>query len=105
MKPPLFDYYDPTTETETLALLVAFGADAGLLAGGQSLMPLLNMRLVEPTALIDLNRVASLSYIRQAPEAPHIGTLTRQRQVERSPLVARSCPLLCEALQHVGYLA
>jgi aerobic carbon-monoxide dehydrogenase medium subunit len=104
MKPPLFNYYDPTTETETLALLAEFGSDAKLLAGGQSLIPLLNMRLVEPAALVDLNRVASLSYIRQTPEALHIGALTRQRQIERSPVVAHSCPLLCEALQHVGYV-
>ena len=103
MKPPLFDYYDPMTEAEALALLAEFGADAKLLAGGQSLMPLLNMRLVEPAALIDLNRVASLSYIRQAPGALHIGALTRQSQMERSTVVAHSCPLLCEALQHVGH--
>ena len=103
MKPPLFDYYDPSTEAETLALLAAYGPDAKILAGGQSLMPLLNMRLVEPTLLIDVNRVESLSYIRHTPTALHIGALTRQRQVERSALVARHCPLLCDALQHVGY--
>ena len=66
-------------------------------------MPLLNMRLVEPATLIDINRIESLTYIREAPQALHIGALTRQRQIERSPVVARSCPLLCEALQHVGY--
>jgi CO/xanthine dehydrogenase FAD-binding subunit len=103
MKPPLFDYYDPSTEAETLALLAAHGSDAKILAGGQSLMPLLNMRLVEPATLIDVNRVESLSYIRDTPTALHIGALTRQRQVERSALVARHCPLLCDALQHVGY--
>jgi CO/xanthine dehydrogenase FAD-binding subunit len=103
MKPPLFDYYDPATETETLDLLAKFGPDAKILAGGQSLMPLLNMRLVEPAALIDVNRVAALSYMRDTPEALHIGALTRQRQIERSAVVARCCPLLGEALQHVGY--
>ena len=103
MKPPLFDYYDPSTEAETLALLATYGPDAKILAGGQSLMPLLNMRLVEPTTLIDVNRVESLSYIRHTPTALHIGALTRQRQVERSALVVRHCPLLCDALQHVGY--
>jgi CO/xanthine dehydrogenase FAD-binding subunit len=103
MKPPLFDYYDPSTEAEALALLAAYGTDAKILAGGQSLMPLLNMRLIEPTILIDVNRIEALSYIRHTPTALHIGALTRQRQVERSVLVARHCPLLCDALQYVGY--
>ena len=105
MKPPVFDYYDPTTEDETLALLAQFGDDAKILAGGQSLMPLLNMRLVAPASVIDVNRVESFSFasIQATPEALHIGALTRQRQVERSDEVARHCPLLAEALQHVGY--
>jgi CO/xanthine dehydrogenase FAD-binding subunit len=63
MKPPLFDSYDPTTEAEALAPLAAFGPEAKILAGGQSLMPLLNMHLVEPANLIDINRVATLAYI------------------------------------------
>lgn len=105
MKPPVFDYYDPATEDETLALLAQFGDDAKILAGGQSLMPLLNMRLVAPASVIDVNRVESLSLasIRTTPEALHIGALTRQRRVERADEVARHCPLLAEALQHVGY--
>lgn len=104
MKPPVFDYYDPDTEAAALALLAEFGPDAKLLAGGQSLMPLLNMRLVEPAYLVDINRLESLAYIREAPEALHIGALTRQYQAERSDLVARHCPLLGEALRHVGHL-
>jgi CO/xanthine dehydrogenase FAD-binding subunit len=103
MKPPVFDYYDPATEEETLALLAQFGDDAKILAGGQSLMPLLNMRLVAPGRVIDVNRVESLASMRTTPEALHIGALTRQRQVERADDVARYCPLLAEALQHVGY--
>jgi CO/xanthine dehydrogenase FAD-binding subunit len=83
-------------------MLAAYGLHAKILASGQSLMPLLNMRLVEPATLIDVNRVGSLSYIRDIPTALHIGALTRQRQVERSALVARHCPLLCDALQYVG---
>jgi CO/xanthine dehydrogenase FAD-binding subunit len=66
-------------------------------------MPLLNMRLVEPADLIDINRVKTLAYVRETPMVLHLGALTRQCQVERSAVVARSCPLLCEALQHVGY--
>jgi carbon-monoxide dehydrogenase medium subunit len=103
MKPPAFDYYDPVSEDETLELLARFGPDAKLLAGGQSLMPLLNMRLVEPSSLLDINRLETLTYIRDTPVALHIGALTRQRQVECSTSVARYCPLLGEALHHVGY--
>jgi CO/xanthine dehydrogenase FAD-binding subunit len=104
MKPPVFDYYDPDTETAALELLARFAPDAKLLAGGQSLMPLLNMRLVEPANLVDINRLENLAYIREASEALHIGALTRQHQVERSDRVARHCPLLGEALHHVGHL-
>lgn len=103
MKPPIFDYYDPATEEEALELLGAFGPDAKLLAGGQSLMPLLNMRLVDPGNLIDLNRLSRLSYITATSNTLHIGALTRQRQAELSAHVARTCPLLQEALQHIGY--
>lgn len=104
MKPPIFDYYDPVTEDEALAFLARFGSDAKLLAGGQSLMPLLNMRLVEPANLIDINRLESLAYIRETPTALHIGAMTRHRQMEDSASVAHHCPLLCEALHHVGCL-
>jgi carbon-monoxide dehydrogenase medium subunit len=103
MKPSLFDYYDPDTEEATLALLARFGPEVKLLAGGQSLVPLLNMRLLEPANLVDINRLQTLAYIRETPQALHIGALTRQRQMERSDQVARLCPLLGEALQHVGY--
>lgn len=103
MKPPVFDYYDPATEAEALELLARYGSDAKILAGGQSLMPLLNMRLVAPAALIDINRLDHLASLRQTPEALRIGALSRQRQVEQAPDVTRFCPLLSEALQHVGY--
>ncbi len=103
MKPPLFDYYDPATEEEALTLLADFGADAKILAGGQSLMPLLNMRLVEPAVLIDINRLDALSGIREQADYLAIGALTRQHDVEQSELVRRLCPLLSETLPHVGY--
>lgn len=103
MKPPLFDYYDPATEDETLALLAEFGTDAKILAGGQSLMPLLNMRLVEPAVLIDINRVETLSGIREQADELAIGALARQHHVEQSGAVQRHFPLLCEVLPHVGY--
>jgi CO/xanthine dehydrogenase FAD-binding subunit len=103
MKPPIFDYYDPETEGEALELLGAFGSEAKLLAGGQSLMPLLNMRLVSPGNLIDLNRLNRLNYINETPNALYIGALTRQRQLEYADQVKRSCPLLQEAVRYVGY--
>ncbi len=103
MKPPLFDYYDPATEEEALALLAEFGTDAKILAGGQSLMPLLNMRLVEPAVLIDINRLDTLSGIREETGHLAIGALARQHRVEQSERVQRHCPWLGEALPHVGY--
>lgn len=103
MKPPLFDYYDPATEDEAFALLAEYGPDAKVLAGGQSLMPLLNMRLVEPAVLIDINQLQTLSGIREASDHLAIGAMTRQHGVEQSELVRRLCPLLSEALPHVGY--
>ena len=103
MKPPLFDYYDPETEDETLALLAEFGTDAKILAGGQSLMPLLNMRLVEPVALIDINRLDTLSGIREQADGLAIGALARQHVVEQAGLVKRHFPLLSETLPYVGY--
>ena len=104
MKPAPFDYYDPTTLEEALALLQEHGDDAKLLAGGQSLIPMLNMRLARPRVLIDLNRVEGLAYMRE--EAGHlaIGAMTRHADVERSPLVAQRQPLLAEAMRHVGHV-
>ena len=88
---------------ETLALLAEYGSDAKLLAGGQSLMPLINMRLARPAVLIDLNRVHALDYIKDENGTIRIGALTRQRTAERSPVVAAHVPLLAEALQWVGH--
>ncbi len=103
MKPPLFDYYDPATEDEALALLAEFGAEAKILAGGQSLMPLLNMRLVEPAVVIDINRLDALSGVCEQADHLAIGALARQHRVEQAEPVRRHCPLLCEALPYVGY--
>jgi CO/xanthine dehydrogenase FAD-binding subunit len=103
MKPPIFDYYDPRTEEEALALLSEFGPDAKLLAGGQSLMPLLNMRLLEPSNLIDLNHLTNLRYITVSSETLGLGALTTQRQAEHSNQLTRHCPLIQEALRQVGY--
>ena len=95
MKPPPFAYHAPSQLDEALALLERYGDDAKVLAGGQSLMPLLNFRLSYPSALIDINRVAELSYIRQENGQVRIGALTRQRTIEFSELVRRQFAAVC----------
>ena len=102
MKPPPFSYHDPATVPEVVGLLSTL-ENAKLLAGGQSLMPMLNMRFVLPDHLIDLNRVEGLGYIREDAGGLEIGAMTRQRDVEFSPLVKRNCPLLSDAILHVGH--
>ncbi len=104
MKPPPFEYHDPKTADEALALLGRYGGEARLLAGGQSLVALLNFRLSAPAALIDLNRIAELSYIREEGGQLRFGAMTRQRQIEFSPLVASRLPLMIEATRMVGHL-
>ena len=102
MKPPAFAYHDPRSVAETVDLLARL-ENARLLAGGQSLMPMLNMRVALPDHLIDLNRVAGLAGIRLEGETLHIGTMTRQRVLEDNPDVRERCPLLAEALTYVGH--
>jgi CO/xanthine dehydrogenase FAD-binding subunit len=89
---------------ETLALLAELGEGAKLLAGGQSLVPLLNFRLVRPQHLVDLNAVADLAGIREDDGHIVIGAMTRQRAVETSALVRRRCPLLAEAMPQIGHV-
>jgi carbon-monoxide dehydrogenase medium subunit len=89
VKPPKFDYHAPVTLDEAIALLVRYDGEAKLLAGGQSLVPLLNFRLARPAALIDLNRITSLAYIREHDGQVRLGAMTRQRAIEFSPVVAR----------------
>lgn len=104
MKPPKFDYYAPTTLDEALELLAQHGDDAKVLAGGQSLMPLLNMRLSRPSVIIDINGVPGLDYIEEADDGGlRIGALTRQRTLERSSLVRDKNPLIAQALPLVGH--
>ena len=104
MKPPKFDYHAPTTVDEALALLQRYGGDAKVLAGGQSLMPLLNFRLSRPAALVDLNRIPALAYIREHDGQVRLGAMTRQRTIEFDSIVARKLPLLREATRWVGHL-
>jgi carbon-monoxide dehydrogenase medium subunit len=102
MKPSLFTYHAPKTLAETLELL-ATQPNARVLAGGQSLMPMLNMRVLAPDHLIDVNRVAGLAGIEQSDDGISIGAMTRQRDIEFSPLIAARLPLLAEAITWVGH--
>jgi aerobic carbon-monoxide dehydrogenase medium subunit len=102
MKPPPFSYHDPRTTADVIALLGRL-ENAKLLAGGQSLMPMLNMRYVLPDHLIDLNRVDGLRYIRKSDGAIEIGAMTLQRDIEFSDVVRTRCPLMHEAIAQVGH--
>jgi carbon-monoxide dehydrogenase medium subunit len=103
MKPAPFEYFDPRTVEEAVSLLREHGEDAKILAGGQSLMPLLNMRMARPEALVDLSRVAGLEYIRENDGALAIGAMTSKRAVERSELVKARLPLLHAATLLVAH--
>jgi aerobic carbon-monoxide dehydrogenase medium subunit len=104
MKPPRFDYHAPATVDEALHLLARYGGEAKVLAGGQSLVPMLNFRLARPAALVDLNRIGALSYIREVDGQVRFGAMTRQRAIELSPVVRERLPLLSEATRWVGHL-
>lgn len=104
MKPPRFQYCAPRILDEALALLSQYGEDAKVLAGGQSLIPLLNMRLAGPTYLVDINHLTELCYIEPEDGYLAIGATVRQRHVEHSPLVQQKLPLLIEAVRHIGHM-
>lgn len=104
MKPAIFDYYAPSTIDDVMALLKRHGSDARLLAGGQTLLPMMNFRLAAPEVIIDLNRIPELAFIREAGGQVYIGAMTRQRTLEFSPVIARDLPLLHEAIKMVGHL-
>lgn len=104
MKPARFEYHRPRDLDEALALLRTL-PEAKLLAGGQSLIPMMNFRLVRPEHVIDLGRVADLAYIREDDDYLEIGAMTRQAAVEASPVVQRACPVLGAALEHVSHYA
>ena len=103
MKPAAFRYLAPTTVEEALSLLAEHGDAAKVLAGGQSLVPMMNFRLVTPSIIIDLNRVTELGYIRAQGSGLVIGAMTRQRQIERDPLIVTRAPLLVETMPFVAH--
>jgi carbon-monoxide dehydrogenase medium subunit len=104
VKPPPFEYIAPTSLDEAVAALAEHGEDAKVLAGGQSLIPLLSLRLARPTALIDLNGVAELSAVRVNGNVS-IGAMVRHRAAERSPEIAATVPLLAAAVPYIGHTA
>src|SRR6266545_8271389 len=104
MKPAKFDYHDPTSIDEALGLMSQFGEQARPLAGGQSLVPLMNFRLIRPAHLIDLNGVNELSYLRADDDTLRIGATARQRELERSTEVAKRWPLLRDASALIGHI-
>jgi carbon-monoxide dehydrogenase medium subunit len=103
MKPAPFEYYVPDSIEQALGLLREHGDTARLLAGGQSLVPAMNFRVVQPGVLIDLNRVGELQYIRDDAATLHIGAMTRERDLELDPVVSKKTPLLAEAMPHVAH--
>lgn len=102
MKPPEFDYVAPTSLDDAIKALRS-DSEAKVLAGGQSLIPLLAFRLAGPSLLVDLARIDGLDHITEEGDRLVIGAMTRQRRAERDPLVADRCPLLAESLRHVGH--
>lgn len=105
MKPAAFAYHRPDSLEEALQQLAAGGENAKVIAGGQSLGPMLNMRLAMPSELIDLNDLTELASIRDAGDALEIGALTRHDQIAESKLVQAQCPLLAQAARTIGHYA
>jgi CO/xanthine dehydrogenase FAD-binding subunit len=104
MKPAQFDYYAPTTVEEALDTLAELGYNGKVLAGGQSLIAAMNFRMARPGALVDLNNIKELSYIKPTADGGlAIGTMTRVYQVEHSPEVAKRFPLLPEVTHFIGH--
>ena len=106
MKPAAFDYRCPDSLDEALHILADAGEGAKVLAGGQSLLPMLNLRIVRPRLVVDIGRLLELDYLRRAADGGLcIGALTRHRMLESSPLVAAMFPVVAEAMSHVAHLA
>ncbi|HEV2955342.1 MAG TPA: xanthine dehydrogenase family protein subunit M [Xanthobacteraceae bacterium] len=105
MKPAAFDYVVAESIDVAVAALAAAGGEAKILAGGQSLVPMLNYRLLRPSVLVDINRIPDLAFVADRPDAIVVGALTRHHRLETSPVIARHLPVLTEAMRHVAHLA
>ena len=104
MKPAPFEYHAPTEVSQAVQLLAALGENARPLAGGQSLMPMLNLRLARPDAIVDLNRITSLAYHRLVGNTLVIGALCRQRDIERDLQVLARCAAIADAVPLIGHI-
>jgi CO/xanthine dehydrogenase FAD-binding subunit len=105
VKPAAFDYLRPGSVDEAVAQLARHGGDAKILAGGQSLVPLLNFRIVRPSVLVDINRLTALDFIEAHGDGLRIGALARHHTLETSSLVRERFPALAAAMRHVAHLA
>jgi len=103
MKPPRFEYFSPDTLGEAISLLERYTGDGRVLAGGQSLMPLLNMRLARPAALVDINKIAELGAARAWDGGVSIGATVRQRALQREPLITQRLPIVLAIAPHIGH--
>jgi CO/xanthine dehydrogenase FAD-binding subunit len=104
MKPPRFQYCAPRILDEALELLGQCGPDVKVLAGGQSLIPLLNMRLAAPQYIVDINHIAELDHITAKDDYLAIGAVARQSQVERSAMIQQRHPFIVETVRHIGHM-
>ena len=105
MKPPPFEYRVAESVEAAIAALAEADGDAKVLAGGQSLVPMLNFRLLRPAVLVDINRIAALAFIADGADAIRVGALTRHHRLETAPVIARHFPVLAHAMTHVAHLA
>src|ERR1051325_7444848 len=105
MKPAAFDYVVAESIDAAVAALAAADGEAKILAGGQSLVPMLNFRLLRPSTLVDVNRIPGLAFIEERDDAIRVGALTRHHEIETSPVIALHLPVLAHAMTHVAHLA
>src|ERR1044071_6103209 len=104
MYPASFEYLKPNSISDAISLLHQYGDDVKLLAGGQSLVPMMKLRVARPKYLIDIHRIVDLSYIREDGGEIRIGATTRHVEIEESPLIAAKIPMLREAASEIGDL-
>jgi 2-furoyl-CoA dehydrogenase FAD binding subunit len=105
MKPSAFEYHNPQSVAEAVELLDRYGDEAKIIAGGQSLVPMMNFRLARPEILIDINGIKELEYIKTEGDELVIGALTRESDIEKSALVIEQFPFLAQAISHIGHSA
>src|ERR1700726_2735106 len=103
MKPAPFDYVAPVTIDEACSTLEAAGGGATVLAGGQTLIPLLNLRMSQPFIIVDINKIEALKGVTRASGCMRIGAMTRQCELIASEVVGRDLPVLVQAVSHVGH--